>query len=283
MNKYYMIYGIITRTNFQIDILTEYNPSSEVDLDICVHSFSEYNESLKNDKIIIDFHFNLVYLIDPLQKNITVFSDDINKVVSSVFNIPFGVFLAISKECVLIHGSAVLINDKICIFSGNKKVGKSTLTYLMSSYYPFVGDDTICVSLACPHLCCSSGSFIRIDKSILDHRELSQTKGYNISGKAYFFPDSAIDLMASNKSSTTLGRIFYLDRHDSEKIETKEIGSKIKKQILLANNIIGNEYLPFECINNAVNALSHIHAFKMTIPNSIPLLKQSLESFSFGY
>jgi len=280
MNKYYMIYGILTRTNFQIDILTEHDPSSNVGLDIEFHSISDFNESFKNGKTVVDFHFDLFYLIDPLKRSITVFSDDINKVVSSIFNIPFGVFLATTTDRVLIHGSAVLINDQICVFSGNKTIGKSTLTHLLSSYYPFAGDDTICVSLDKKHICSSSGSFIRIDKTILDQLELSKIKGYNISGKAYYFPDSVIDLTDPGKSGIPLGRICFLERKDTAQIEIEEISSVIKKKIYLANNIIGNEYLSFDCINNAVNSLTRIPAFKMTIPNSIPLLKKSLESYT---
>ena len=283
----YEIYGIVVETNFKIDILIPTTPKISM-LKIINYPLQLYNpDQIKNKYIQIDFQCGLIYLINKFENVILVFSDNINKVISSLFNIPFALFFNNIKKGLLLHISTVQLKNKDIIgFTGEKGSGKSTITFMLSQYLSLFSDDTLFISNDKPHLGYSAGSFIRLNSDVLymhKQKEIYENAIKNIAGKAYVFPNE-LGYPSPEEFFGTLKKIYKINRKDTKSIIVKPIVTKISKILLLIQNLIGKEYISNSELLDTYRSeifeylISNVKFYELDVPNNLQILNDLIKS-----
>ena len=161
MNKfYYRVYGLNIESEIRIPEFTVIENPQEVNIDTKIYykdASEDIKEAIKNGQqtnfTYNDMWFNIknvaiyhVYDGDKIEVELYESSDPY------IVNIYIlGTVLGLSilqKNMVAIHGGAIVINNKGCVFTGNKGVGKSTLTTaLRKKGYGFIADDVASINL----------------------------------------------------------------------------------------------------------------------------------------
>ncbi len=153
-NRYeYCLYGYKVISNMKVDILPPFVSTSSV-YDELQMSISITNEELleawnleykvTGDIIHLSIGDNIQYDIYLTKNVINIKARRYIILQASLLNLPFALFFAY-RNALLLHASGVLYNNKLFAFSGNKGVGKSTLTSILSKKLCFFSDDTILV------------------------------------------------------------------------------------------------------------------------------------------
>lgn len=157
---YYRVYGLNLESEVYIPEFTVIkNPSKEnIDTTIKYKSVSkEIKENIKNGKknsfTYNDMWFNVdnvaIYHIYNGDKVEIELYDNSDPYIVKIYILGAVLGLVLlQKNMIAIHGGAVLINDKGCVFTGDKGAGKSTLTTaLRQKGYGFIADDVASINL----------------------------------------------------------------------------------------------------------------------------------------
>ena len=157
---YYRVYGLNLESEIYIPDFTVIKSPSKKNIDATIKYKTvskEIKETIKNGKesnlTYNEMWFNAenvaiyrVYDGDKIEVDVYENADPY-MVNIYILGTVLGLIL-LQKNMVAIHGGAVLINDKGCIFTGDKGAGKSTLTTaLRQKGYGFIADDVASINL----------------------------------------------------------------------------------------------------------------------------------------
>lgn len=157
---YYRVYGLNLESEIYIPEFTVIKNPSKKNIDATIkykNVSKEIKEAIKNGKkssfTYNDMWFNVddvaiysVYGGDKVE--IELYENSDPYIVNMyILGTVLGLVL-LQRNMIAIHGGAVLINDKGCVFTGDKGAGKSTLTTaLRQKGYGFVADDVASINL----------------------------------------------------------------------------------------------------------------------------------------
>ena len=161
MNKfYYRVYGLNIESEICIPEFTTIENPQEVNIDTKIYyknAGQEIKEAIKNGRRT-NFTYNDMWFNVENVAIYHAYDGDKIEVESYENSDPYmvnmyilGTVLGLSilqKNMVAIHGGAIVINNKGCVFTGDKGAGKSTLTTaLRKKGYGFVADDVAAINL----------------------------------------------------------------------------------------------------------------------------------------
>jgi len=157
---YYRVYGLNLESEIYIPEFTVIKNPSEKNIDATIKYNSvskEIKEDIKNGKKNSFTHNDMWFNVDDLaiyhvydgdKVEIELYENSDPYIVNLyILGTVLGLVL-LQKNMIAIHGGAVLINDKGCVFTGDKGAGKSTLTTaLRQKGYSFIADDVASINL----------------------------------------------------------------------------------------------------------------------------------------
>lgn len=267
---YYDIYRKIVRSNVEIPMLSETSDNCSHDIMLIV----EFQDSLigngiyvkrSNEKYIVSLGEFAQYTIDNNNNYILCLAKNRESLISTLFNIPFSVYFARNCE-ILFHACTVLHEKELICFTGNKGIGKSTVSALMNaqllSYY---SDDTILLtSKINAYRAHNLAKFTEETALFLDIDYKTAPK--NLANKCYIY------LQTKEEPFAIVSDIIQL--HRGNKLEIHEVKTDILKKQVFVNNIVGIKYFDKEllqCIYNTYDKgiYKKIRIFKLIIPEDL--------------
>jgi hypothetical protein len=290
--NYYRYYDSILKTEAVIKTLQNsyINKSHNlplIEFEVYINKYFEYLPSQTADISDYGEYLSLSICGDPVyhiyknNKLIKAFSRDIKYIEDSIINLPASV-LCFTCNKLLLHCSSVLINNNAYAFIGNKGLGKTTFSILLSEYYKLLSDDTLMV--------CGldnngeievmpSQTLSKISPQTMENfkERISMTSNFKLNSKKYLCR-IANSVMDEDGVQYRLKGLILLNRTNNDKISANIIRMQSTRKLLILKNIVGIQYFPYEyrsIINNSSLsiALSNLKTFSLSIPNGIHNLK----------
>ena len=269
----YNVYGKRMAINIELPLLQKSNDDNDYELKVCV-DFGDIN----GETIIIeeqDGRFAVLlgslahYTIDSINNEIYCKTPNSESFFSTFFNIPFSVY-CMCKDELLFHACSLLHNNEIFCLTGNKGIGKSTLTSILNlnNNFRIFSDDTVHISngLAANR----AHNLIKQTTETVNALGISTLNVQNVAGKYYSSFDSL-------KTTAIIGKIFQLVRTNELKFTIRPIRNEIKKDSIYRTNIVGISYMPYSLINKALKVKPNIKIrfYELIIPNDLNFLIQN--------
>lgn len=266
----YNIYGKRVAINIELPLLHKIVDSNNSELKVHV-----VFERINGETIIIkeiDRHFSVLlgslahYNIDPINDEIHCKAPNFESFFSTFFNIPFSVY-SLCKDEVLYHACSLLYKDEVFCLTGDKGVGKSTLTAILNSNKGFsiFSDDTI-------HICnClnvnSAHNLIKQTTETVNALGISTLNVQNVAGKLYSSFDEVI-------GTAKIGKIFHLIRSNELKFRIRPITSQLKRDSIFKTNIVGISNMPHSLVSKAMKIKPDISIrfYELSLPNDLNYL-----------
>lgn len=282
---YYKVYGLNIESEILVPELTFLDDKIEKNIDVKIYyktmpddikqKVHEGKKAFYNSQYVW-FHIDNVgtYLIE---NGDTVTIDlcenpDLNILKVYILGSVLGIIL-LQRNTVAIHGGSIVINNKGCIFTGDKGAGKSTLTTaLRQRGYDFVSDDVGAIEL-------SDIPMINPGFGYQKLCEDAMTKlGYDSSKYTPFRSDMnikyivpALDNFVSEK--VPFKALFEIEQGDTQKVEVVEVTGNEKLQNII-KNVFRIEVLMYsggisgEYFKKCIEIAKHIKFYKITRPKN---------------
>lgn len=290
----YNVYGLNVESEIMIPELTILDPIYKDNIDVKI-IFDFMNEDIKQkiDKKEIAaynsdevwFHIDNVgtYLI---RNGDTVTIDlcenpDLNILKVYILGSVLGIIL-LQRNTVAIHGGSIVINNKGCIFTGDKGAGKSTLTTaLRQRGYDFVSDDVGAIEL-------SDIPMINPGFGYQKLCEDAMTKlGYDYSKYTPFRSDMNIKYIVPAldnfvKEKVPFKALFEIEQGDTQKVEVVEVTGNEKLQKIIKNVfrievLIYSGGVPADYFKKCLQIAKHIKFYKITRPKNQFTINEQIE------
>lgn len=297
MIYYYHYYDKIIRSSLPLRTLqplsiceSGISDSSIIDLDImtesdCISRSSTAEITENGDAFRLSICGDPIYCIYKTGNRIQVLSHDISYVEDSIINLPATV-LSLIYGRILMHCSSMIVNDSAYIFMGEKGIGKTTFSLIMSEKYPLLGDDTLMLCNA------ANGNYIEVIPSRTLFKLTEQTM-INFNDQILERSDFALHSekylcrvrnVAPGDIRYRLKGIIALKRTSCIGGETKPIASQFAKKLMLIKNIVGSQFLSHQYINTLINTdlFQKICAYPMyswEIPEGIHCAKRNINEY----
>lgn len=290
----YNVYGLNVESEIMIPELTILDPIDKDNIDVKI-IFDFMNEDI-NQKIDrkeiagynsdeVWFHIDNVgtYLI---QNGDTVTIElcenpDLNILKVYILGSVLGIIL-LQRNTVAIHGGSIVINNKGCIFTGDKGAGKSTLTTaLRQRGYDFVSDDVGAIEL----------SDIPMINPGFGYQKLCEDAmiklGYDSSKFTPFRSDMNIKYIVPAldnfvKEKVPFKALFEIEQGDTQKVEVVEVTGNEKLQKII-KNVFRIEVLmysggvPADYFKKCIEIAKHIKFYKITRPKNQFTINEQIE------
>jgi len=282
MSYRYNLYGKIFDVNIKLNLLNEIHmvyDCESVYLNVefkNISSFGMYIERLDDNVYAVMLDDFAHYIIDIKNQFIQCTARSYETFFSTFFNIPFSVYCILSNE-ILLHSCVMTnLNESFYCFVGEKGVGKSTLTTLLSDQnLRLYSDDTICMN--------SHGKAFRGHNYIKYTRETTVairescfklTDNYNAVGKQYGIIDTK-EVLGKVDAIIKINRTSTIDYPMLKEIESKMICKSI-----FYGNIVGSSYFDRHLLELMydIRMPEGIRFFILQVPNTLDLL---LDNISF--
>lgn len=257
---------------YSISFLDEYDWYFEIieSKEALSNLIQEVEETGNKDNIIY-INDNCIYKVDVSKRKTTCFCKKVREFEVSLIGAPIQV-VALNSNKVCLHGSGIINNNKIVLFSGNSGVGKSTLmNYLIDKGYEFFCDDMCLLDRTkdVSKVYGIEGYFKLYEEQIGDIDGCIEAS----EGK-YFVPIEKNGMIKkNNQDSYKLERIIFLSRKSSSIFENKKIFEPSFKYILCAQGIIFfNEDTPLIsdlARRNAINLIKDLDIEVLYIPDKL--------------
>ncbi len=249
--------------------------------------YENYDNKSNGESVVIDFNYNLTYIIYQNDNLIEVYTDSDEKVISSFFNVPLSIYM-MRDNAVILHTSSIEIEGKIFAFCGEKGAGKSTLTFLLSQTYNFFSDDTLLLKKE------KGGLYARNIISIMrlckdTYEKITQLNNFdnyqhNVVGKAYVSPEN-VNFKTSCVNFGQLKAIFFIKRISEPIFKLHKIDSSIVKYINIVNNIVGSHYIRNEWLLEEHTKellkpiVDNVTMYKLYLPSNFEFIKENFTQF----
>lgn len=282
---YYKVYGLNVESDILVPELTILDNDIDKNIDVKIYyktmpddikqNVNEGKKAFYNGQYVW-FHIDNVgtYLI---QNGDTVTIDlcenpDLNILKVYILGSVLGIIL-LQRNTVAIHGGSIVINNKGCIFTGDKGAGKSTLTTaLRQRGYDFVSDDVGAIEL-------SDIPMINPGFGYQKLCEDAMTKlGYDSSEYTPFRSDMNIKYIVPAldnfiKEKVPFEVLFEIEQGDTQKVEVVEVTGNEKLQKII-KNVFRIEVLmysggvPADYFKKCLEIAKHIKFYKITRPKN---------------
>lgn len=281
----YNVYGLNVESEIMIPELTILDPIDKDNIDVkIIFDFmnEDINQKIDRNEIAgynsdeVWFHIDNVgtYLI---QNGDTVTIElcenpDLNILKVYILGSVLGIIL-LQRNTVAIHGGSIVINNKGCIFTGDKGAGKSTLTTaLRQRGYDFVSDDVGAIEL----------SDIPMINPGFGYQKLCEDAmiklGYDSSKFTPFRSDMNIKYIVPAldnfvKEKVPFKVLFEIEQGDTQKVEVVEVTGNEKLQKII-KNVFRIEVLmysggvPADYFKKCLQIAKHIKFYKITRPKN---------------
>lgn len=266
----YYIYGKRVAINIELPLFKKIVDCNNFDLKVKV----DYRE-IAGETIIIketDKGFTVLlgslahYFIDSSKNEIHCLTPNFESFFSTFFNIPFSVYCLCKNE-ILYHACSLLHKGEVLCLTGNKGVGKSTLTAILNSNENFCvfSDDTIHI---CEDLVVNRAhNLIKQTTETVNALGIATLNVQNIAGKHY----SSFEII---DNIVKIGKIFHIVRSDELEFKIIPITSTIKRNSVFRTNIVGVAHMPYSLISKTlkIKPNAKIQFFELIIPNDLNYL-----------
>lgn len=282
---YYKVYGLNIESEILVPELMVLDNKIDKNIDVKIYyktmpddikqNVNEGKKAFYNGQYVW-FHIDNVctYLI---QNGDTVTIDlcenpDLNILKVYILGSVLGIIL-LQRNAVAIHGGSIVINNKGCIFTGDKGAGKSTLTTaLRQRGYDFVSDDVGAIEL-------SDIPMINPGFGYQKLCEDAMTKlGYDSSEYTPFRSDMNIKYIVPAldnfiKEKVPFEVLFEIEQGDTQKVEVVEVTGNEKLQKII-KNVFRIEVLmysggvPADYFKKCLEIAKHIKFYKITRPKN---------------
>lgn len=282
---YYKVYGLNIESEILVPELMVLDNKIDKNIDVKIYyktmpddikqNVNEGKKAFYNGQYVW-FHIDNVctYLI---QNGDTVTIDlcenpDLNILKVYILGSVLGIIL-LQRNTVAIHGGSIVINNKGCIFTGDKGAGKSTLTTaLRQRGYDFVSDDVGAIEL-------SDIPMINPGFGYQKLCEDAMTKlGYDLSEYTPFRSDMNIKYIVPAldnfiKEKVPFEVLFEIEQGDTQKVEVVEVTGNEKLQKII-KNVFRIEVLmysggvPADYFKKCLEIAKHIKFYKITRPKN---------------
>lgn len=291
---YYKVYGLNIESEILVPELTALEKNMRKNIDVKIYyntlpddikqKVDEGKNAFYNDQYVW-FHIDNVgtYLI---RNGDTVTIDlcenpDLNILKVYILGSVLGIIL-LQRNTVAIHGGSIVINNKGCIFTGDKGAGKSTLTTaLRQRGYDFVSDDVGAIEL-------SDIPMINPGFGYQKLCEDAMTKlGYDSSKFTPFRSDMNIKYIVPAldnfvKEKVPFKALFEIEQGDTQKVEVVEVTGNEKLQKII-KNVFRIEVLmysggvPADYFKKCIEIAKHIKLYKITRPKNQFTVNEQIE------
>lgn len=296
MSYYYRYYDSVLKTEYELRTLQaiDYNKLSDfallafIELDIQINEEIPYSHTNTADIVDCDYYLSLSICGDPIYhiykngKLIKAFTRNITYIEDSLINLPASILCFFSNK-LLLHCASILINGEAYALLGNKGLGKTTFSLLLSEHFPLLGDDTLMVTglnekgniEVVP-----SQTFSKISPQTIENfkNRISWVSDFMLNSRKYLcrVQNSVID---DGLRRYCLKGLIVLNRSDSNYVSKNEIQVLPTKKILILKNIVGIPYFSYEYQNllkdsKVFSLLCNLRVLTLSIPNGIQNLCQ---------
>jgi len=277
MNQYhlYNIYGIIVRANVALPLIKELEGGSiwELDLDI------QYNKVTFEENIILINQSDNVffvrlgniaeYCIFVKQNKITCIAKNFESFFSTLFNIPFSVYFA-TRGDILLHACSMQYRNELICFSGEKGVGKSTLTKILNGVeFLLYADDTLRITKDLRGY--RAHSLIKLTLETVEEFNIKEiTNVENITKKLY-------GMIESSDNVVRVASIISIKR-TNQTLKIINVSNDVIKKYIFFNNIVGVNYFSRTLLRIVLeNFINNVKYFELTLPDDLQKLRLSRE------
>lgn len=291
MMNYYKYYDKIIRSLTTIRTLQKQedcdNRIPVIDLEVSVGGDIGYAPSQTAEISECDDFFLLSICGDPIYhiykdgKRIKAFTKDVTYVEDSIINLPAALYCFMCDR-LLLHCSSIVINNGVYALVGNKGLGKTTLSLMLSEHYRLLGDDTLMV--------CGVNSAGNIE--VVPSRTLSKLTAQTMS----VFSENILEvsdfvlnsqkklcriqnsILDENVVRYQLNGFILLYRTKSDEIGLNIIRTQSTQRLLVMKNIVGIQYFPFAYRSKIINsslfqALTKTRTYTLSTPEGIEKLR----------
>lgn len=267
---YYNIYGQSVAVNVQLPLLNSIEPTDDCEMQI----FVKYADIDGDGHIHIEEsgdHYTLklgnlaVYQIDMEEKQIVCQAKDFESFFSTLFNIPFSVYFLNKKE-VLFHACSLVYDHQVFCLTGEKGIGKSTLTGILNQYEEFqiFGDDTIHIG---DHSICSAAhNLMKQTPETVQSLSTKTLNSKNAAGKFYISFENEVNLGVIKK-------IFYISRSDRLTFTVRKVTNALRKNSIYKANVVGAGHMPYRLLTNLLKiSQENLEFYELFVPNDLTYL-----------
>lgn len=282
---YYKVYGLNVESEILVPELTILDNDIDKNIDVKIYyktmpddinqNVNEGKKAFYNGQYVW-FHIDNVgtYLI---QNGDTVTIDlcenpDLNILKVYILGSVLGIIL-LQRNTVAIHGGSIVINNKGCIFTGDKGAGKSTLTTaLRQRGYDFVSDDVGAIELIDIPMINPGFGYQKLCEDAmtkLGYDSYEYTPFRSDMNIKYIVP--ALDNFVSEK--VPFKALFEIEQGNTQKVEVVEVTGneklqKIIKNIFRVEVLIYSGGVPGDYFKKCIEIAKHIKFYKITRPKN---------------
>lgn len=262
-------------TNIKLPLLHDEFDSNDFDLKVYVDFGNIIGDTLsikeKDSRYMVELGSVATYCIDSVKDVIICKAQNFESFFSTFFNIPFSVYCLCKNE-ILYHACSLKYDNEIFCLTGNKGVGKSTLTEILSSNdkIQIFSDDTIHINGA--FFANRAHNLVKQTPKTVKALNIKTLNVQNIAGKYY----SSFD---TSPSAAKIGKIFHLIRTEKKEFELKLVKSNLKKDSIFRANIVGISHMPYPLITKSlkVKPKSDVEFYELFIPNDLNCMIENRE------
>lgn len=267
----YEVYGFVLKSNIFMPLLPEIGADCAFDVELKVtYDLVEDDSPIKitenSEYFVVDLCPFAVYKVYKKECLIECSARNFTDFFSTFFNIPFSVFLMMREE-ILFHTNSMICDNCLLCFSGKKGVGKSTLTYLLSTEKRFClySDDTLRIDKN--YLCYKGNNLIKLtDESIDKYGAEKRTGIKNSVGKEFCIIDA-------QEKMFNFKYVFQISRH-RENFNLCEVNKTALKRTTICSNIVGIDYFCSSLLEKALDKSKKIdvNIFNLYVPDTLEAL-----------
>lgn len=241
---YYHIYNYILATDIKFDMLLEFHETISNKKIIYLHINENCCDTID---FKISFSEGISYYIVKPKNSIYVFTENINLVFISLFNIPMSAYCLLDNR-LLLHCNTLITNNTLFCIGGKKGVGKTTMSLFLSKKYEIYSDDSLSIDNIDNMICGFSGSdYIKISKNTYDLYINDGKFGdyYN-----EFSEKAIINLERPMSNPLRLTHFFYLVRGNIDKPVFTKVNLNAAKASIIIESVLGKNYIDGSLLKN---------------------------------
>ena len=277
----YNIYGKNVIINIKLPLLNNYIDVNKFDLEVIVEFGIVDGDIIsikeKNGQFLVKLGSLAYYCIDPINNVITCTASDFESFFSTFFNIPFSVYCLCQNE-ILYHACSLIYDGKIFCLTGNKGVGKSTITQILSfeSGFEIYGDDTIRVDKY--FVVNRAHNLIKHTTETVGALKLNTLDVKNITGKFYSLFDTSL-------SSGKISKIFHIVRTENKEFDLKQVKSDLIRNSIFMTNVVGISHMPYSLMSKSlkVKPEAEIDFYELFVPNDLNYIIENKEKIKCAF
>ena len=264
---YYSIYGKSIAINIELPLLKRGAPVDDYDIQIFVEyapvDGDDYIHIREiNNKYAVHLGRWAVYHIDVKENTFFCQAKDFESFFSTLFNIPFSIYF-LSKNEILFHACSLIYDNQVFCLTGNKGVGKSTLTQILNQYDKFqvFGDDTIRISNG--SIGSRAHNLMKQTNETVNSLNTKTLNIQNIAGKFYVS-------FGNEAESGIVKKIFHISRSEEKSFVARKVTNKLRQNSIYKSNVVGITHMPYKLLSNSLKIhQNNIEFYELFVPNDL--------------